>query len=209
MRNDCLARRACANSATPATSFVAGDKRSKDVKPTVLLDKDATAAPVATTVFSAARHGLVVGDVNLAVLTSINCCLRTAVVTASNTQAAAFAVNRFVARNRATCHGKRNRFAPEASVDSATSLVGVVGRNRTARHVQCATIDRSNTAAAEQTKVELFSDIGVDAVVGNICRINDFNISIFGKDAAAIAIIGIVDVVIALLIRSVARDNTA
>ena len=53
---------------------------------------------------------------------------------ASDTQTAALAVKRFVARNRATCHGKLNLFVPETGINTAAGFFGVVSCNGAALH---------------------------------------------------------------------------
>lgn len=132
MRNDCLARRTSTDATAPATGAIISDQRLDNIEPAALLDKDATAAPVAAAALT--RHGLVVGDVNL--VGRVRLSPNIAGSTGGNTETTALSVYRFVAGNRATCHGKRNRPVPEASINSATGLFGVVGRNRTARHGQ-------------------------------------------------------------------------
>lgn len=64
MRNDCLARRTSTDATAPATGLIISDQRLEDVERTAFLNKGTTATPVATAVAIAARHGLVVGDVN-------------------------------------------------------------------------------------------------------------------------------------------------
>ena len=130
MRNNCLARRAGADATTPATGLIISNQRPYDVKLAVLLDKDATAAPIAATALT--RHGLVVGDVNLVGRARLS--LNIAGSTGGNTETTALGVFRFVAGNRAASHFKRNRLVPETSVDSATGLFGVIGSNGSTRH---------------------------------------------------------------------------
>ena len=127
MRNDCFARRASANAAAPAASLIFGNQRLYDIELAALLDKDATAAPVAAAILT--RHSLVVRNVNLAVLTSANCCHRTSVVTASDTQTAALSVLRHVAGNRAASHFKLDGLVVKTSVNATASLMGVVSSN--------------------------------------------------------------------------------
>ena len=64
MRNDCLARRTSTDATAPATGLIISNQRLGDIERTAFLNKDTTATPVATAVVVAARHGLVVGDVN-------------------------------------------------------------------------------------------------------------------------------------------------
>lgn len=129
MRDNRLARGAGSNAATLAASIILSDQRLYDIELAALLDKDATAAPVATAVFSAARHRFVIRNVNPAVLTSANCCHRTSVVTASDTQTAALSVLRHVAGNRAATHFKLDGLVIKTSVNATASLMGVVSSN--------------------------------------------------------------------------------
>lgn len=63
VRNDCLARRTSTDATTPAAGLIISDQRLDDIEFAALLDKDASAAPIAATALT--RHGFVVGDVNL------------------------------------------------------------------------------------------------------------------------------------------------
>lgn len=137
-------RRASTNAATPAAGHIVGDQRLYDIELAALLDKDATAAPVAAAAL--ARHGLVVGDVNLAGRT---CCLNNAGSTVRNTETTALGIVGHIARYKAASHGERgDRLIVKTSVDTAAGLMGVIGSNGAARHGQFAAIDRSNTAPA-------------------------------------------------------------
>ena len=78
MRDNRLSRGAGTDATTPAAGLIISNQRPYDVKLAALLDKDATAAPVATTILT--RHRFVVRNVNLAVLTSANCCIRANIV---------------------------------------------------------------------------------------------------------------------------------
>ena len=138
MRNDCLARRTSTDATAPATGAIISDQRLENIEPAALLNKDTATAPVAAT-FAAtltiyARHSLVIRDINLAIGGSFNFRLHTRAVAASDTQTAALAVKRFVARNRATCHGKLNLFVPETGINTAACFFGVVSCNGAALH---------------------------------------------------------------------------
>ena len=131
MRNNCLARRAGTDATTPAAGLIISNQRPYDVKLAVLLDKDATAAPIAATALT--RHGLVVGDVNLVGRARLS--LNIAGSTGGNTETTALGVFRFVAGNRTASHGELDDWLTmETSVDSATGLFGVIGSNGSTRH---------------------------------------------------------------------------
>ena len=150
MRHNRLTSRAGTDAAAPTASVISGYKSCAKVERTSRLDKDSAAAPVASATGSAARHGLVVGDVNLAGRT---CRLNKAGGIFRNTETTALGIVGFIASDRTARHFERNRLVPKASVNATASLVGVIGSNGAARHGQLAVVDRRNTAPAEQTIV--------------------------------------------------------
>ena len=133
MRNNCLARRAGTDATTPAAGLIISNQRLYDVKLAALLNKDATAAPVATTTFGATRIRLIVRNVNPASITGVNCCHRAGAVAARDTQTAAFGVIGNIAGNRTASHFAVVIFIIKTSVDATASLIGIVGRNEAAR----------------------------------------------------------------------------
>ena len=208
MRDNRFTRRASTNAAAPAAGFIISNQRLYDVELAALLDKDATAAPVAATALT--RHGLVVGDVNLVGHARLS--PNIAGSTGGNTETTALGVYRFVAGNRAACHLKRNRLVPETSVDSAAGLMRVIGSNGTTRHGQLSTVRGRNAAATEETVVVkvVTNDASVSLVVSYAGRAaNGYGCTLGINTATVTAAVGVIAIVDFIGICCIARNDTA
>ena len=218
IRNDRLTRRTSTDATAPATGLIISDQRLYDIEFATLLDKDATAAPVAFfTALIAARHSLVVRNINPAILTGTDKRQRTvAILATSDTQAAAFGVIGNVAGNLTAGHFKCDVLAAilavKTSVDTAAGLMGVIGSNGATRHGQLSTVRGRNAAATEETVVVkvVTSDASVSSVVSYAGRAaNGYGCTLGINTATVAAVVGVIAIVDILDICCVARDDTA
>lgn len=172
MRHNRLTGRTSTDATTPTTSVIFGYERHAKVERTSCLDKDSTATPVATATGSAARHGLVVGDVNLVGRT---CRLNNAGGTARNTETTALGIVGRIARYEAARHGEIYSLVVKTSKDSTAGLMGVIGSNGAPRHGQLATVCACNATTAEETVVVKVAtcDASVGSVVSYAGRTTD------------------------------------
>ena len=209
MRDNRLSRGAGTDATTPAAGIILSDQRLYDIELAALLDKDATAAPVAAAALT--RHGLVVGDVNLVGRARLS--PNNAGSTGGNTETTALGVYRFVAGNRAASHGERDDWLTiETSVDSATGLIGAIGSNGTTRHSQRSTVRRCNATAAEQAEVLKvgISNASVSSVVSYAGRAaNGYGCTLGINTTTVPTAVGVKAIVDFIGICCIARNDTA